>query len=139
MATKKKVAKKPEAAKKHWFTDKKGSKGKEAYLKKHPNSKYHPSNQGPPKPPAIKEAQRKQANRDSAAKSKTKAKNVKSANERVAKYKELIKAGEQHFIKLGQRPKDSAAATVWEGKRKKILDGIRKYKLAIRGAQSANR
>lgn len=139
MATKKKVAKKPEAAKKHWFSDKKGAKGKAAYLEKHPNSRYHPSNQGPPKPPAIKAEQRKVANRASAAKSKTKAKNLKSVSERVEKYKELIKKGEAHFHKLGLRPKEANAAKAWEGKRKIILDGIRKYKLAIRGAQSAAR
>lgn len=127
--TKKKVAAaKPEAAKKHWFTDKKGSKGKEAYLKKHPNSRYHPANTGPPKP---------------AQKTKTstvkKSGALKAASERVAKYKELIKKGEAHYMKLGQRPKDSSKVQAWEANRKKVLDGIRKYKLAIRGAQSSVR
>lgn len=135
MATKKKVAKKPEAAKKHWFTDKKGSKGKEAYLKKHPNSKYHPSNQGPPRPDHVIQEQKKARK----AAGNQKAKKMKSANERVEKYRELIKKGEQHFIKLGQRPKELNAAKAWEEKRKKILDGIKKYKLAMRGAQSVGR
>lgn len=133
------VKKKPETAKKHWFTDKKGAAAKAAYLKKHPKSVYHPSNQGPPKPPHIKEEQRKVSNRNSAAKSKTKAKNMKAVGERVEKYKALIKKGEQHFIKLGQRPKGLNEAKVWEESRKKILAGIQRYKLAIRGAQSPNR
>lgn len=133
MATKKKpAAATPAAKKKHWFTEKKGAKGKAAYLAKHPNSRYHPQNAGPPKPAAVVKQQAKQ-------RKATKAATMKSANERVAKYKELIKKGEQHFIKLGQRPKDPAKVKAWEERRKKILDGIRKYKLAIRGAQSAHK
>jgi hypothetical protein len=130
MATKKKVAATPAAKKKHWFTEKKGTKGKAAYLAKHPNSRYHPQNAGPPKPAAIVKQQANARKQKSAA-------TKKAANERIEKYKALIKKGEQRFIKLGQRPKDSTQAQAWEAKRKKILDGIRKYKLAIRGAQSA--